>query len=217
MRFQFLEWHTIETRGAADHNVQAWDQNRDHGRSQSTSDPIPNDGSTTSSSDGKADPRGFGVLAIEDDDRDAVGTSASSALIDRVDVSAVHLPAIYAERRERPLSRRAFRIARPARVFMRARKPCLRLRRRVFGWNVLLVTPLPQLFWPLVETTGFPMNLMSTAVRLFPYVLPALFTGGEVIAKSAGPFRSRRQYSRGAFVHVNGKKGREFTTGSSAP
>jgi hypothetical protein len=36
--------------------------------------------------------------------------------------------------RERPLPRRAERIARPARVRMRSRKPCLRCRRRLFGW-----------------------------------------------------------------------------------
>ena len=42
--------------------------------------------------------------------------------------------------RARPLARRFLRIARPARVFIRARKPCLRLRRRVFGWKVRLVT-----------------------------------------------------------------------------
>lgn len=60
-------------------------------------------------------------------------------------------PAIdYAEMRARPLARRFFRIARPARVFIRARKPCLRLRRRVLGWKVRLVTepsstdPTPQ-------------------------------------------------------------------------
>lgn len=51
-----------------------------------------------------------------------------------------------ADKRARPLSRLAFRIARPARVFMRARNPCLRLRRRLFGWYVRLVTgshPIP--------------------------------------------------------------------------
>src|SRR5947209_753466 len=40
--------------------------------------------------------------------------------------------------RERPLRRRAAMIARPARVRIRNRKPCLRARRRLFGWNVLL-------------------------------------------------------------------------------
>lgn len=38
-----------------------------------------------------------------------------------------------AESRFRPFSRRRFRTMRPARVAMRARKPCLRLRRRTFG------------------------------------------------------------------------------------
>jgi len=40
----------------------------------------------------------------------------------------------YAERRVRPLARRAARTARPARVAMRARKPCFLARRRVLGW-----------------------------------------------------------------------------------
>ncbi len=37
-------------------------------------------------------------------------------------------------RRWRPLSRRDFRMARPARVDMRLRKPCVLARLRVFGW-----------------------------------------------------------------------------------
>ena len=44
------------------------------------------------------------------------------------------LHAAQAERRLRPRDRRRFRIMRPARVDMRARKPCLRFRRRTFGW-----------------------------------------------------------------------------------
>ena len=44
----------------------------------------------------------------------------------------------YAESRARPLSRRLFKIKRPAFVRIRARKPCLRLRRRLFGWYVRL-------------------------------------------------------------------------------
>jgi hypothetical protein len=42
----------------------------------------------------------------------------------------------------RPLRRRAERMARPARVRMRVRKPCVRLRRRLLGWNVRLLTGL---------------------------------------------------------------------------
>lgn len=44
-----------------------------------------------------------------------------------------------ADSSERPLRRRAERIARPARVFMRARKPWVRERRRLLGWNVRLL------------------------------------------------------------------------------
>ena len=45
-----------------------------------------------------------------------------------------------ADRLERPLRRRADRMARPARVRMRKRKPCVLARRRLFGWNVRLLT-----------------------------------------------------------------------------
>jgi hypothetical protein len=45
--------------------------------------------------------------------------------------------------RSRPLCLRAARTARPARVRMRSRKPCVRARRRLFGWNVRLLTGAP--------------------------------------------------------------------------
>jgi hypothetical protein len=45
-----------------------------------------------------------------------------------------------ADRRARPLRRRAEIIARPARVRIRKRKPWVRLRRRLLGWNVRLLT-----------------------------------------------------------------------------
>ncbi len=41
-----------------------------------------------------------------------------------------------ADSRSRPLRRRAARTARPARVLMRTRNPCVFLRLRLFGWNV---------------------------------------------------------------------------------
>ena len=47
---------------------------------------------------------------------------------------------LQAERRARPLARRAVRIARPARVRMRSRKPWVFARRRLFGWKVRLLT-----------------------------------------------------------------------------
>src|SRR5699024_4594202 len=47
-----------------------------------------------------------------------------------------------AESSARPLERRAFRMARPARVRIRARKPCFLALRRLFGWNVRLLMVL---------------------------------------------------------------------------
>ena len=46
--------------------------------------------------------------------------------------------------RFRPLARRRFRTSRPFFVLMRTRKPCVRRRRRRFGWNVrfMIADPL---------------------------------------------------------------------------
>jgi hypothetical protein len=53
---------------------------------------------------------------------------------------------IQAASRARPLRRRADMMARPARVRIRRRKPWVRLRRRLLGWNVRLLTgKLPNL------------------------------------------------------------------------
>jgi hypothetical protein len=46
-------------------------------------------------------------------------------------------------RRFRPFARRRFRTWRPFLVAMRTRKPCVRLRRRRFGWNVTLIVGSP--------------------------------------------------------------------------
>jgi hypothetical protein len=45
--------------------------------------------------------------------------------------------------RARPLRRRAAMMARPARVRMRSLNPCVFARRRLFGWNVRLLTETP--------------------------------------------------------------------------
>lgn len=47
---------------------------------------------------------------------------------------AVADPVDQTVRRARPLARRDLRTARPARVLMRTRKPCVLARRRLFGW-----------------------------------------------------------------------------------
>src|SRR5699024_10189432 len=47
----------------------------------------------------------------------------------------------------RPLERRFARIERPARVRIRARKPCVFARRRVFGWKVRLLIAVSDDRW----------------------------------------------------------------------
>ncbi len=59
-------------------------------------------------------------------------TCSKSRLDDNVP-GPTDLVRAYADSFARPFDRRAFKIARPARVRMRARNPCLRLRRRLFG------------------------------------------------------------------------------------
>ncbi len=51
-----------------------------------------------------------------------------------------HRALVQADRTARPLRRRSARMARPARVRIRVRKPWVRLRRRLLGWKVRLVT-----------------------------------------------------------------------------
>lgn len=55
--------------------------------------------------------------------------------------------ATQADRRARPLRRRAARIALPARVRMRRRNPWVRARRRLFGWKVRLLTVGSPGYW----------------------------------------------------------------------
>ena len=55
-------------------------------------------------------------------------------------------PAAQAESSARPLRRRAARMARPARVRMRRRKPWVLARRRLFGWKVRLLTTFSETY-----------------------------------------------------------------------
>ena len=64
-----------------------------------------------------------------------------------------------AESSARPLRRRAARIARPARVRIRRRKPWVLARRRLFGWKVRLLTRVS-------KTSGGPRMCRATRFRL---------------------------------------------------
>ena len=66
----------------------------------------------------------------------------------------------------RPLRRRAARMARPARVCIRSRKPWVFARRRLFGWKVRLLTGIS----PLSGTAGMASEtaVLSTTDPLAP-------------------------------------------------
>lgn len=68
-----------------------------------------------------------------------------------------------ADSSERPLRRRAARIARPARVRIRRRKPWVLARRRLFGWKVRLLTMVSKYFGASAEVRPGRMCPCSTA------------------------------------------------------
>jgi len=70
----------------------------------------------------------------------------------------------------RPLRRREDRMARPARVRIRRRKPCTLWRRRLFGWYVLLLTSLSPVCRQWVGSAGPGCGL--PAERSVPVVDP---------------------------------------------
>src|SRR5215813_2294923 len=76
-------------------------------------------------------------------DREILGTpSQPHVLADstRSASSRHYFFAIVTEMRLRPLARRRRSTSRPPRVFLRARKPCVRLRLLLWGWYVRLLT-----------------------------------------------------------------------------
>ena len=109
-------------------------------------DPVADDGAADAARDGEADPGRSLVVARERVEDEEAGRDRAAVPVDRVEVARARktMPALHvdpravrarqAERRLRPFARRRLRIARPARVAIRARKPCRRFRRRTFGW-----------------------------------------------------------------------------------
>jgi hypothetical protein len=87
----------------------------------------------------------------------------------------------YADRRARPLARLFFTIARPALVFIRALKPCLRFRLRMLGWKVRFVTT-------------------PRVVGAVPSSFASQFSSRESLWAVLG---IPGEYSRAPFFHVN--------------
>lgn len=80
--------------------------------------------------------------------------------------------------RSRPLRLREARMARPARVRMRSRKPCVLARRRLFGWNVRLLTGTPG--QGSCRCAVFKVRVIQTRGRSSPTLpAPAARTGSK--------------------------------------
>lgn len=105
--------------------------------------------------------------------------------------------------RSRPLCLRAARTARPARVRIRSRKPCVFARRRLFGWNVRLLTEAPgkRDLGPraCMTTCG---SRISTGYHLEQRRLPGV-PGGRVLGcgKLVSPSCRSHRVQRGNHVH----------------
>jgi hypothetical protein len=81
--------------------------------------------------------------------------------------------------RARPLRRRAARIARPARVRMRNRNPCVFARWRLFGWNVRLLTGTPGTGRPARALTDAPRGFQDMLNRARPVAGPTERYAGQ--------------------------------------
>ena len=105
-------------------------------RPQAAAESVADDRRADRPPDGERDPGGLGLGFIEVTAPQRLRPGATTMTAQSLELTSLVDPADQADRRVRPLSRRALRMDRPALVLMRARNPCLRARRRVFGWKV---------------------------------------------------------------------------------
>lgn len=118
-----------------------------HQMTEAPLDLVAQHGAADPTADDKADPDGLLIISNPGVDDDSGGGSAGAASYDMGELGGPAQPVRsrkhrgnQAASRARPLRRRLPTMARPARVRMRKRKPCVLCRRRLFGWNVRLVT-----------------------------------------------------------------------------
>ena len=103
---------------------------------EATAQPITRDRWADRPSHGEGHPGRHGRDIVDVSTPQGRRRGATTMAGQRLELSPLVDPTDQADRRLRPLSRRALMMARPERVRMRARKPCLRARRRLFGWKV---------------------------------------------------------------------------------
>jgi hypothetical protein len=105
-------------------------------RYASPAQPVPGDGGPDGTADRERYARRAAARAGDTGHREHSPT-VPSARGERAERSTVPHAPDQADRRLRPLRRRRATTARPPRVRIRTRKPCVLLRLRLFGWNVL--------------------------------------------------------------------------------
>lgn len=103
---------------------------------QAAADAIPRDRRADRTPDGESHLRHSTRGIREHHAPDHTATNTCSLLAQAPEVVTTVQSVDQADKRWRPLRRRAFSTARPARVDMRARKPCFIDRRFLFGWYV---------------------------------------------------------------------------------
>ena len=104
--------------------------------SQPAPNPVAGRRAPDPAADGVGDPRRFGGVAGQPRYRDRASPHPLARAVEGDKGRAVSDAPDQADRRTRPLRRRALRIARPARVELRWRKPCRLARLRLLGWKV---------------------------------------------------------------------------------
>ena len=131
---QLIERQFGHTRPGTDQiPTRRWFDPRRQQRPEPATHPVAGHGRSDGATDGEGQARWFrsGVGQVGAPQRRR--TDPGALTCEASERVALADPPDQADRRARPLARRAFKMARPERVLIRARKPCLRARRRVFG------------------------------------------------------------------------------------
>ena len=105
-------------------------------RTETSTQTISLDGRADGATDRERHLRGHQVGIEDERTPQRIGPDPNPVTPEADEGIAFADPVDQADRRVRPLARRDFSTARPARVLIRARKPCLRARRRWLGWKV---------------------------------------------------------------------------------
>lgn len=130
--------------------------------------------------DGVGDAQGHGRRIVEVRAPERGGPGSLTEATERPEGRATADPPGQADSRVRPLRRRARMMDRPARVRMRARKPCLRARRRVFGWNVRFTV-----------STSSDLELLGSSLSCGAHRVRAVQDGSSDSSPSRQPERTK--------------------------